>query len=47
VEGDFLKKNKIASTPSWSSIRELKIKAANFETEWDNDTKKGVSVLIS
>ncbi len=46
--GDFLDNNKTASTPPWSSIRELQNAAANFENDDDNDeVKKWLSVLIA
>ena len=35
--GDFLDNNKIASTPPWSSIRELQNAAENIEDDKDND----------
>ncbi|MEY3500098.1 MAG: hypothetical protein RL308_1767 [Bacteroidota bacterium] len=45
---EFLDCNKIASTPPWSSIRELQNAAANFENDDDNDTvKKWLSVLMA
>ena len=47
-EGDFLDNNKTASTPPWSSIRELQNAAANFENDDDNDeVKKWLSVLMA
>ena len=36
-DGDFLDNNKAASTPPWSSIRELQNAAANFENDDDNE----------
>ena len=46
--GDFLDNNKTASTPPWSSIRELQNAAANFENDEDNDeVKKWLSVLMA
>lgn len=46
--GDFLDNNKTASTPPWSSIRELQNAAANFENDDDNDeVKKWLSVLMA
>lgn len=46
--GDFLDNNKAASTPPWSSIRELQNAAANFENDDDNDeVKKWLSVLMA
>ena len=48
LDGDFLDNNKTASTPPWSSIRELQNAAANFENDDDNDEiKKWLSVLIA
>jgi len=45
---DFLNTNKTASTPPWSSIRELQIAAANFENDDNNEAlKKWLSVLIA
>jgi serine/threonine-protein kinase HipA len=47
-DGDFLDNNKAASTPPWSSIRELQNAAANFENDVDNeDVKKYLSVLMA
>jgi serine/threonine-protein kinase HipA len=47
-EGDFLDNNKTASTPPWSSIRELQNAATNFENDDDNDeVKKWLSVLMA
>lgn len=47
-EGDFLDNNKTASTPPWSSIRELQNAAANFENDDENDeVKKWLSVLMA
>ncbi|WP_163400635.1 type II toxin-antitoxin system HipA family toxin [Flavobacterium fluviatile] len=47
-EEDFLDNNKTASTPPWSSIRELQNAAANFENDDDSDeTKKWLSVLMA
>ncbi|WP_395045047.1 type II toxin-antitoxin system HipA family toxin [Flavobacterium sp.] len=46
--GDFLDSNKTASTPPWSSIRELQNAASNFENDENNDeVKKWLSVLIA
>ncbi|ESU28716.1 HipA domain protein [Flavobacterium limnosediminis JC2902] len=46
--GDFLDNNKTASTPPWSSIRELQNAAKNLENDQDNDeVKKWLSVLIA
>ena len=46
--GEFLDNNKSASTPPWSSIRELQNAAANFEHDEDNDeVKKWLSVLMA
>ena len=46
--GDFLDNNKTASSPPWSSIRELQNAAANFENDDDNDeVKKWLSVLMA
>ncbi len=46
--GDFLDNNKTASTPPWSSIRELQNAAENFENDEDNDdVKKWLSVLMA
>jgi serine/threonine-protein kinase HipA len=46
--GDFLDNDKTASTPPWSSIRELQNAAANFENNDDNDVgKKWLSVLMA
>ena len=46
--GEFLDNNKSASTPPWSSIRELQNAAANFEHDEDNDEeKKWLSVLMA
>lgn len=46
--GDFLDNNKSASTPPWSTIRELQNAAANFENDDDNDdVKKWLSVLMA
>ena len=48
TDGEFLDNNKTASTPPWSSIRELQYAAANFENDDDNDTvKKWLSVLMA
>lgn len=47
--GEFLDNNKTASTPPWSSIRELQNAAANFEND-DGDTDaviKWLSVLLA
>ena len=47
-DGDFLDNNKTASTPPWSSIRELQNATANFEKDEDNDeVKKWLSVLMA
>ena len=46
--GGFMDNNKTASTPPWSSIRELQNAAANFEKNEDNDeVKKWLSVLMA
>ena len=46
--GDFLDNNKNASTPPWSSIRELQNAAANFENDNDNeDVNKWLYVLMA
>ncbi|MFV8352605.1 type II toxin-antitoxin system HipA family toxin [Flavobacterium sp. XS2P14] len=46
--GDFLDNNKNASTPPWSSIRELQNAAANFENDNDKDeVNKWLSVLMA
>ena len=46
--GDFLDNNKIASTPPWSSIRELQNAAENIEDDKDNDEiRKWLSILIA
>ena len=46
--GEFLDNNKTASTPPWSSIRELQNAAANFENDDDNDAvRKWLSVLMA
>ena len=45
---DFLDNNKNASTPPWSSIRELQNAAANFENDKDNEeVNKWLSVLMA
>lgn len=47
-DGDFLDNNKAASTPPWSSIRELQNAAANLENDDDNDeVKKWLSILMA
>lgn len=47
-KGDFLDNNKTASTPPWSSIRELQNAAANFENDDENDeAKKWLSILMA
>ncbi|MGO4819719.1 type II toxin-antitoxin system HipA family toxin [Flavobacterium sp. W22_SRS_FP1] len=47
-DGEFLDNNKTASTPPWSSIRELQNAAANFENEDNNDAvRKWLSVLMA
>lgn len=47
-KGDFLDNNKIASTPPWSSIRELQNAADNIEDDKDNDEiRKWLSILIA
>lgn len=47
-EGDFLDNNRTASTPPWSSIRELQNAAAIFENDDDSDdVKKWLSVLMA
>lgn len=46
--GDFLDNNKTASTPPWSSIRELQNAANSFENDADNDEiSKWLAVLIA
>jgi serine/threonine-protein kinase HipA len=46
--GDFMDNNKTASTPPWSSIRELQNAAANFEKDEDSaEAKKWLSVLMA
>ena len=46
--GDFLDNDKNASTPPWSSIRELQNAAANFENDKDNEeVNKWLSVLMA
>ncbi|MFC4510200.1 type II toxin-antitoxin system HipA family toxin [Flavobacterium buctense] len=46
--GDFLDNNKVASTPPWSSIRELQNAANSFENDADNDEiSKWLAVLIA
>lgn len=46
--GDFLDNNKAASTPPWSSIRELQNAANSFENDADNDEiSKWLAVLIA
>lgn len=46
--GDFLDNNKTASTPPWSSIRELQNAAKSFENDEENDEeKKWLSVLMA
>lgn len=46
--GDFLDNNKFASTPPWSSIRELQNAAENIEDDKDNDEiRKWLSILIA
>lgn len=46
--GDFLDNNKIASTPPWSSIRELQNAAESIEDDKDNDEiRKWLSILIA
>ncbi|MFV8442194.1 type II toxin-antitoxin system HipA family toxin [Flavobacterium sp. LB2P44] len=48
VNGDFLDNNKNASTPPWSSIRELQNAAANFENDKDNEeVNKWLFVLMA
>ncbi len=47
-DGEFLDNNKTASTPPWSSIRELQNAAANFENDDNNDAvRKWLSVLMA
>lgn len=47
-DGEFLDNNKTASTPPWSSIRELQNAADNFENEDNNDAvRKWLSVLMA
>ncbi|MFV8343746.1 HipA N-terminal domain-containing protein [Flavobacterium sp. XS2P39] len=46
-EGDFLDNNKTASTPPWSSIRELQNAAANFENNDDNDEVKKMVIRFN
>ncbi|GEM56740.1 toxin HipA [Flavobacterium branchiophilum] len=46
--GAFLDNNKTASTPPWSSIRELQNAAENIENDKDNDEiRKWLSILIA
>jgi serine/threonine-protein kinase HipA len=46
--GDFLDNNNIASTPPWSSIRELQNAAESIEDDKDNDEiRKWLSILIA
>ncbi len=46
--GDFLDNHKTASTPPWSSIRELQNAAAHFENDDNNDEiNKWLSVLMA
>jgi serine/threonine-protein kinase HipA len=48
TEGEFLDNNKTASTPPWSSIRELQNAATNFENDDNNDAViKWLSVLMA
>ena len=47
-DGEFLDNNKTASTPPWSSIRELQNAATNFENDDNNDAViKCLSVLMA
>jgi serine/threonine-protein kinase HipA len=47
-DGEFLDNNKTASTPPWSSIRELQNAATNFENDDNNDAiRKWLSVLMA
>jgi serine/threonine-protein kinase HipA len=47
-DGEFLDNNKTASTPPWSSIRELQNAATNFENDNNNDSiRKWLSVLMA
>ena len=47
-DGDFLDNNKKASSPPWSSIRELQNAAYNFEHDIDNEeVNKYLSLLIA
>lgn len=47
-DGDFLDNNKYASTPPWSSIKELQFAAENIEDDKDNDEiRKWLSILIA
>ena len=47
-DGEFLDNNKTASTPPWSSIRELQNAATNFENDDNNDAViKWLSVLMA
>lgn len=45
---DFLNNSTTATTPPWSSIRELQTAAANFEKDDSNDdAKRWLSVLLA
>jgi serine/threonine-protein kinase HipA len=47
-DGEFLDNNKTASTPPWSSIRELQNAATNFENDDNNNAvRKWLSVLMA
>lgn len=47
-DGDFLDNNYYASTPPWSSIRELQYAAESIEEDKDNDEiRKWLSILIA
>jgi serine/threonine-protein kinase HipA len=47
-EGDFLDNDQHASTPPWSSIRELQYAAESIEDDKDNDEiRKWLSILIA
>jgi serine/threonine-protein kinase HipA len=47
-EGDFLDNDQYASTPPWSSIRELQYAAESIEEDKDNDEiRKWLSILIA
>ena len=47
-EGEFLDNNQNASTPPWSSVRELQYAAESIEDDKDNDEiRKWLSILIA